>query len=138
MGTFANIFQNNTASSAYTDIDPITAAKELSRFRIVDVREEGEYFGPMSHIDRAELVPMGTVAEHSKHWDKNEEILLICRSGGRSANVAMFLASQGFKNLYNLAGGMMMWERHGLGSCKDGFHPEAQGALVGCQAAAAV
>ena len=47
-------------------------------------------------------------------WDKTLEYLLICRSGGRSANAAMAMTRAGFAKAINLVGGMIAWNQAGL------------------------
>ncbi|WP_205519821.1 rhodanese-like domain-containing protein [Pyxidicoccus caerfyrddinensis] len=75
--------------------------------RRIDVREPDEYTGPLGHLPGAELVPLGTLEAASAAWPREAPLLLICRSGGRSAKAAQALAQRGFRHLYNLAGGML-------------------------------
>ena len=42
--------------------------------------------------------------------DRNKAYFMICRSGGRSGQACAFMSQNGFKELYNLAGGMIAWE----------------------------
>lgn len=77
---------------------------------LVDVREDWEtQLAPVP----ATLVhiPMGQVATRLKELDPQGETVVICRSGGRSMQVAQFLAAQGFTSVYNLAGGILAWSR---------------------------
>lgn len=77
--------------------------------RIIDVREPHEF--ALGHI-AAEPIPMGQVparlAELQSH--KDQELVICCRSGGRSGNIANFLKSQGFSQVRNLTGGMLAWK----------------------------
>jgi rhodanese-related sulfurtransferase len=41
----------------------------------------------------------------------DQELLIICKSGGRSARVMDYLADQGFSNVYNVIGGMDAWTK---------------------------
>jgi rhodanese-related sulfurtransferase len=75
--------------------------------RIVDVREPDEYVGELGHIPEAELVPLATVEAKAASWDKAAEVVLVCRSGGRSGRAAAALAQKGFSKLVNMAGGML-------------------------------
>ena len=43
-------------------------------------------------------------------WE-NDEVIIHCRSGKRSATACMFLESLGFKNTVNVEGGMLAWEQ---------------------------
>ena len=77
--------------------------------RMVDVREvdEAEADGM---IDGVEVIPMGTVDEASKAWDKEEPVITICRSGRRSGRVALELERLGFKRIASMRGGMVAWK----------------------------
>jgi rhodanese-related sulfurtransferase len=75
--------------------------------RFVDVREPNEFDGPLGHLPTAELVPLSTLPDACESWSREPPILLICRSGARSARAAEFLSSRGFRRLYNLHGGML-------------------------------
>ena len=55
----------------------------------------------------AELVPLGQLSAHSKDWDPQDTLVLVCQSGGRSGRAAQMLANEGFSHVINLRGGMM-------------------------------
>ena len=76
---------------------------------LVDCRELPEW--QSEHIKGAQHIPMSTFANnyHPILTDKTQKIVVQCRSGGRSYQVAMFLASQGFTNIHNLEGGILEW-----------------------------
>jgi rhodanese-related sulfurtransferase len=77
-------------------------------FQLVDVREDFEY--EMSNLG-GELIPLGGVLIESGKIDKNKPVVLMCRSGRRSAAAVMQLEQQGFTNLYNLQGGILAWQQ---------------------------
>jgi sulfur dioxygenase len=77
--------------------------------RIVDVREPAEFAGELGHIEGAELVPLGALRGQMGEWDRHRPTVLVCRSGGRSAQAALVLESAGFDRVGNLAGGMIAW-----------------------------
>ena len=104
----------NRHPGGFFEIPPEGAAPNLAAFRLVDVRERDEYVGPLGHVPGAELVPMGEVLAHAATWDRNRPVLLICRSGARSGRVAAALAPMGYPHLYNLIGGMLVWNELGL------------------------
>ena len=77
---------------------------------LVDVREDWETQlapVPSPHVH----IPMGQIAERVGELDPTAATVVICRSGGRSAEVARFLSSRGFGNVFNLAGGILAWSR---------------------------
>jgi rhodanese-related sulfurtransferase len=84
-----------------------------SGYRLIDVREPHEYTGPLGHIAGATLVPMGAVMAQAADWKKDEPMLFVCKSGGRSANVAAALTRAGFTKAMNLVGGMIAWNSAG-------------------------
>jgi rhodanese-related sulfurtransferase len=77
---------------------------------LLDVREDWEVqLAPVP----ADLkhVPMGQIGERLGELDPHKDTVVICRSGGRSAEVARFLSAQGFSSVFNLAGGILAWSR---------------------------
>ncbi|KPK53432.1 MAG: hypothetical protein AMJ63_06355 [Myxococcales bacterium SG8_38_1] len=83
-------------------------AENRGAVRMVDVREidEAESDGKIEGVD---VVPMGTVDEASKAWDKEIPVITICRSGRRSGRVALELEKLGFKRIASMRGGMVAW-----------------------------
>ena len=79
------------------------------KLTIIDVREEWEW--DMDHITDNH-VPMGDVPGKLAEWEdqKEAEIIVHCRSGGRSGNIAAYMTQNGFRNVRNLAGGMLAWK----------------------------
>lgn len=77
-------------------------------FQLIDVRENNEFAAAnMGGI----LIPMATVPSNVEKFDKDKKVIVHCRSGKRSANVIQYLETQhGFKNLYNLRGGILAWK----------------------------
>jgi sulfur-carrier protein adenylyltransferase/sulfurtransferase len=73
---------------------------------VLDVREPHEY--QFANIGGT-LIPMNQVPQRLAEIDRNREIVVQCRSGGRSQRVAEFLAAQGYPNVKNLAGGILAW-----------------------------
>jgi rhodanese-related sulfurtransferase len=80
------------------------------KFNLVDVREPSEY---QEFNIGATLIPLGKIISmQADELDdlKDEEIILHCRSGKRSATAAMFLESMGFTNTVNVEGGVLAWQ----------------------------
>lgn len=93
----------------YRDITPAAAYAARGAVRLVDVREPHEFTGDLGHIAGAELVPLATVGARARTWDKAVDIILICRSGGRSGRAAEALVGAGFRRVMNMAGGMLAY-----------------------------
>lgn len=80
--------------------------KSGKEFQIIDVREQKEY----NEVNiGAELIPLGTVSENADKIRKDIDVVVHCRSGVRSANAISQLEKKGFKNLYNLKGGILAY-----------------------------
>jgi len=76
-------------------------------FQLIDVREPFEY--EAANI-AGELIPLQTVPQHVDKISKDKQVVVMCRSGKRSANAISFLEQSGFDNLYNLEGGILDWK----------------------------
>jgi len=104
----------STPVANFRQIDPRAAWPHIQAIRRIDVREAPEFNGPLGHIAGAELIPLSTVPAQAAGWDRQAPLLLICRSGGRSGQAAAALARMGFAHLYNMSGGMTLWNDQGL------------------------
>ncbi len=71
---------------------------------ILDVREPDEW--ELGTLPGSTLVSMGEVVTKLEEFDKTKPILCVCRSGGRSGQVAAYLSAQGFETVANMAGGV--------------------------------
>jgi adenylyltransferase/sulfurtransferase len=77
---------------------------------LLDVREDWET--ALAPVPAEVLhIPMGQISNRLSELDPQREFVVICRSGGRSLEVARFLSTQGFATVYNLAGGILAWSR---------------------------
>ena len=95
------------------NISPIELKKRMDNgedLNIVDVRE------PHEHAEfniGGILVPLGDIRamQVDELEDlKDQEVIVYCRSGGRSGQAAMILETMGFQNVKNLTGGMLAWQ----------------------------
>jgi adenylyltransferase/sulfurtransferase len=73
---------------------------------ILDVREPFEY--QIANIGGV-LIPQNDVAQRIGEIDRNREIVVQCKSGGRSQRIAEYLKQSGFPTVSNLAGGIVAW-----------------------------
>ena len=111
-----------TAENVDTAVPQITPA-ELKRrldngdvLQIVDVREPHEW--EISNLEDlgAFLVPQNEILEHMGELNMTRDIVVMCRSGARSASVIRELQKHGFQRLLNLEGGINEWAREVDGS----------------------
>lgn len=79
--------------------------------QIVDIRQPAEVAS--GTVPGAEVMPMHTIPLRIQEIKQDKPVVLVCRSGARSSQACMFLAQNGFENIYNLRGGMMGWAGSG-------------------------
>jgi glyoxylase-like metal-dependent hydrolase (beta-lactamase superfamily II)/rhodanese-related sulfurtransferase len=91
------------------ELQPNWLEENLDRVQIVDVREPDEFKGVLGHVPKAKLIPLGSLAEKAKELSKEKPIVVVCRSGARSAQATVMLRNAGFSKVANLAGGMLRW-----------------------------
>src|SRR5690554_1318503 len=93
----------------------VNEPQELSDFDLIDVRTPDEFLGELGHITGTKLHTLGDELEsYLKSADQNQKILFICRSGARSDNATLQAMSLGFKEVYNMEGGMILWNEKGF------------------------
>ncbi len=94
------------------DITALELAEKIRRgdpFRLIDVREPHEL--AISSLSGAELFPLGQLASRLPELDSAQEMVVICKSGMRSARALELLVSAGFRKVKNLKGGINAWAR---------------------------
>jgi len=82
--------------------------------QVVDVREPAEFTGSLGHIQGAKLLPLGSLLERKQELAPDRPIVVVCRSGARSAQATVLLRNAGFPKVANLAGGMLRWRAQRL------------------------
>jgi len=91
------------------EVQPQWLEEHLNAAQILDVREPEEFDGPLGRIPGAHLIPLGRLAERSGELYADRPVVAVCRAGGRSAQATTILRRAGFKEVANLAGGMLRW-----------------------------
>ena len=76
-------------------------------FILVDVRENKEL--NICQIKAAIHIPMGLIPNCLNEINFKKTVVIMCKSGGRSAQVCQYLDDQGYSNIYNLYGGITSW-----------------------------
>lgn len=100
-----------------TDIMPQELNELVSsgtKIKMIDVRQPEEYTGELGHIPDAELIVLDQLPEKFTKLKAEDDMVVICKSGGRSARAAAFLSDQGFTKVFNMRGGMLAWNQLGL------------------------
>jgi rhodanese-related sulfurtransferase len=76
---------------------------------IIDVREEEEV--AQGAIPGSRHIPLGQLPERYNEIERTDEIILVCRSGGRSSRAYEYLQMLGITGLKNMTGGMLAWDQ---------------------------
>ena len=74
---------------------------------LLDVREPFEY--DIARIDGARLVPLGELGARTSELPRDRKIVVMCKSGARSAKAVSLLQQEGFQRVFNLEGGINAW-----------------------------
>lgn len=77
--------------------------------RFIDVREHDEY--QTARVAAAQLLPMSEFQSWWQDLPRDQELVIMCHHGSRSAQVCMALSRAGFEHLTNLEGGIDAWSR---------------------------
>lgn len=122
----------NSCASAHTDVNSLDAKKMIDsndQLIVIDVREEYEYCAVAGHIPGALNYPWNSrvLQQRYEELPKEREILVYCRSGGRSNVASNFLDDNGFLYVYDMLGGFLAWQWETAGcvdSDGDGFNDD--------------
>ena len=76
---------------------------------LLDVREPFEWNIVNLGDYGARMIPLKELQGRENEMDREQELIVYCRSGSRSANAARYLMAQGFRNVVNLKGGVRAW-----------------------------
>lgn len=79
---------------------------------LLDVREPSEW--NEAHVPGATLVPLGQLSSRLSEVPKDKPVVVICRSGNRSAQARDLLLNSGFTSVTSVAGGINDWKAKGL------------------------
>jgi len=78
-------------------------------YTLLDVRQPGEF--EQGRIPGARLIPLPELPDRISELDRDKPVLAYCAVGGRSRAAAQYLLGRGFKEVYNLKGGIAAWQR---------------------------
>ena len=110
---FKNI-RPNADNPGVDDIEPRELFEHRDQVILLDVRQPEEFTGELGHIPGARLMVLNSVPEQLGEIDPEATVVFICRSGARSGRAAAFAREQGLSKVYNLRGGMLLWNELGL------------------------
>jgi rhodanese-related sulfurtransferase len=97
-------------------ITPDEAFKSLDNKNtiLIDVRESSETdIDWIDHV-KVEYHPMSIILDQLEDISKQQNIIIVCRAGIRSAKIVNLLNMQGYPTAFNLDGGLLAWKAKGL------------------------
>ncbi|MDX9995986.1 MAG: rhodanese-like domain-containing protein [Rhodocyclaceae bacterium] len=98
--------------SGFKEVDPAYVAEITTQgAHLIDVRTEAEL--AQGVIDGAIHIPLHLLPLRTADIPQDKPVVIYCRSGARSAQACAFMAARGYRNMHNLAGGIMAWARSG-------------------------
>lgn len=113
IGVAALLSVSIASAEALPEIDVAAAAAQIQdkQITVLDVREPAEFATGV--IQGAVLIPLGQVEKRIGELDglKDRPMLVVCGSGGRSAQAIKVLSKYGFTKLTNIKGGMNAWRK---------------------------
>lgn len=80
--------------------------------QLIDVRTPQEM--AQASLANAQAMPLSVLPLRFNEVATHGRVVFYCRTGARSAQACMFMAQQGYENVYNLRGGIVSWVRHGF------------------------
>ena len=101
---YKNEFKDMTVKEAFE------VYQNNPNFVFIDVREPFEW--AESCIPNITKISLGNLDDHLAKLDKEQGYIMVCRSGGRSGKAATMLIHAGVKNVYNMVGGMIEWNKN--------------------------
>ena len=102
-------------------VPSVTPAQVASEAYLLDVREPDEW--EAGHAPGAHHLPMMEIPARMAEVPTEGEVVVVCRSGGRSGQVVSYLMGNGWDNVRNLDGGMRSWEASGREIITDNGQP---------------
>jgi rhodanese-related sulfurtransferase len=94
------------------DVNTVAQLKGQDDVLVLDVREPSEYAA--GHIPGVTLIPMGQVPNRLSEIPEDKTVIVTCRSGNRSGQIAEYLRQQGYEDVHNMKGGILAWQDAGL------------------------
>lgn len=103
----------SAAALKEVDVGVLKAAKDAGEVVLIDVRTPAEFAD--GHAPGAVNIPLDALQARMSELEphKKADLYLICRSGARSGRAQSMLASAGFENPINIAGGTLAWKSAG-------------------------
>jgi rhodanese-related sulfurtransferase len=102
-------------------VPSVTASQVPFDVYLLDVREPDEWAA--GHAPDAHHLPMMEIPVRMAEVPADEDVVVVCRSGARSAQVVSYLIGHGWDNVRNLDGGMQSWAAQGRAVVSENGQP---------------
>lgn len=109
-----NDLETNEDLEMVQDVSPKEVEAHIDQLTLIDVRSKEEYTGALGHIANSQLITLDRLMDHIDEIPQDKTVVFICRSGRRSASAAALAKDHGLESVYNLKGGMLLWNELGL------------------------
>ncbi len=107
--------QMGSGNSGYGNVD-VSEARDLigekAGLVILDVRTVSEF--DSGHLEGAINIPVEVLSSHLSELNKNDELLVYCRTGNRSTTAVGILRENGYDQIYHMDGGIVAWNSAGF------------------------
>jgi rhodanese-related sulfurtransferase len=102
----------DSALKKFGFVSPLLAVTKMNNGNtvVIDVREQDEF--NKGHIDSAINLPLSKIKEQISSFDayKNNQVLIVCQDGTRSATTGKIITKAGHKDVFVITGGMQSWQ----------------------------
>ena len=113
MSLFSRLLGTSNATSMPSVVDVQEASRRQAAGAVlIDVRQPEEW--QHGHAPGARLIPLGSLGNRVADVPRDQDVLLICRSGNRSGTAQRQLQQLGYEHVFNVSGGMNAWTGAGL------------------------
>ena len=100
-----------TTYAGFWEISSEWVAQHLDQVRVLDVRTPAEFDGELGHVPGALLIPLDELRARVNELARDKPLVVVCQTGKRSALATAILRQAGVKDIANLAGGMVRWQK---------------------------
>ncbi|MBP2667763.1 MAG: sulfurtransferase [Firmicutes bacterium] len=108
VGVLSGCAQNPASAGVDVSVEEAQRLWQNKEAIIIDVRTPGEYRD--GHIPGVVNIPLDELEKRMNEVPKDKKVVLICRTGNRSAQGTQLLRSKGLQNVFNSTGGMSTWK----------------------------
>jgi glyoxylase-like metal-dependent hydrolase (beta-lactamase superfamily II)/rhodanese-related sulfurtransferase len=103
-----------TTFAGVPEISPEWVAANRDSVHVLDVRARHELAGELGRIDGSQCIPLDDLRESLQEVPSDRPVVTVCQSGKRSAMAVMILRKAGWREVANVYGGMIEWNRQTL------------------------